>query len=113
MLNSQNLKNIEKPVNNNEKSDLGLLLANLQSKQRSEAVTVYTPPTGLHTDDIQKEWESLETNQKEYSSMLKKALIRMKHLENLLAKFRSKSLKVFSWVNEKKRIFITKNFRRY
>jgi hypothetical protein len=32
-------KNVDKPVSNNERSDLGLLLVNLQSKQKSEGVT--------------------------------------------------------------------------
>jgi len=73
-------KNVEKPVNNNERSDLGLLLVNLQSKQRSESVTVYSPPSGLSTDDITKEWESLVNDEKKkYSTELKKALIRMKN----------------------------------
>jgi len=94
-------KNVEKPVNNNEKSDLGLLLVNLQSKQRSEGVTVYSPPSGLHTDDIVKLWEELEKDQKHYHSCLKKALVRMKNLENLLVKFRAKSKKVLGWSGEK------------
>jgi len=68
-------KNVEKPVNNNEKTDLGLLLVNLQSKQRSEAVTVYSPPSGLHTDDISKLWEELDKDQKNYHSCLKKSII--------------------------------------
>jgi len=67
-------KNVDKPIHNNERSDLGLLLVNLQSKQRSEGVTVYSPPDGLSTDDITKAWEHLEKEQKEYSTVLKKNL---------------------------------------
>jgi len=94
-------KKKQKPGQQSEKSDLAVMLANLQGKQRNEMVAVYEPPSDITTKAIQDVWDQLEKKQQVYDDALRAAIKRMKYLEMCLARFRSRSKKVLNWENEK------------
>jgi len=92
---------VEKPQKAVEKADLEVLLTNLRSKQKNEHVPIYTPPKELSTEAIQEAWNELEKKQEIYDAALREAIKRMKYLEMLLERFRSRSKKILGWQEEK------------
>jgi len=94
-------KNEEKPKQNEERADLEITLKNLRSKQKNDGLKIYNPPPELATEAINGHWDHLTETQKTYESAVREAILKMKHLEKLLVKFRIKAKQNLQWNKSK------------
>jgi actinin alpha len=109
--NFKQFKNEEKPKQGAEKTDIELLLKNLNTKQKNEGLQLYVPPEELSTNTINQRWDELEATSSKYDKAVREAIQRMKQIELLLARFRSRAQQLNDW-NTSKQAYLSEDIRK-
>ncbi|CAG2161762.1 unnamed protein product, partial [Oppiella nova] len=85
-------RTVEKPPKYKERSEIEVLLFNIQTKMKSLGQPLYTPPEGKLVQDIEKSWTALEKAEYRREVVLREELLRLEKLENIAFSFERKSV---------------------
>ena len=92
LLKFKEYRTVEKPPKYNERSEIEVLLFNIQTKMKSLGQPLYCPPDGKLVQDIEKWWTALEKAEYLREVTLREELLRLEKLENLAFSFERKSV---------------------
>jgi actinin alpha len=90
-------KENEKPPRGAERVDLEITLTNIRASQKNEGLVVYTPPEHLSASGLASKWQTLNEAQEKYERALREHIIKLRRIDILLKRFRSRAGKIREW----------------
>ncbi|EGG22160.1 alpha actinin [Cavenderia fasciculata] len=96
-----NYKNSQKPPKAQDLLELETIFNGLQTRLKLNKRDPFSPPQGLHPNDIDQLWAALEKAEQDHSEALRRELKRQKQISFLLIKYNRILKKLDAWVSSK------------